>query len=93
VKKILLVGAIVIVLALSGIGAAYATGMGLSGVNALSLGTGAVPQINCTGVAYCLSSSAGVGVQVDAVKIKFGSAVENAAISVSLRDASNNELC
>lgn len=91
-KKIVIISILVAVLALGGVGAAYATGMNFSNVQALSLGEGAVPQINCTGVVYALGSSSGVGVAVTGVQVKFDTALNDAAVSISLRDASNNEL-
>lgn len=48
-KKALLIGVIVSVLALGGIGAAFATGLNFTnGVGSLSTGVGTVPQVNVT---------------------------------------------
>lgn len=91
-KKILIIGVVICLVALTGIGAAFATGMNFSGVNALSLGQSAVPQINCTGVVYALDSEAGSPVEVDGVQIKLDQDISNAAVSVSLRDINGNEL-
>ena len=51
-RKSLLIGLVVCLLALGGIGAAFATGMGFSNVGALSAGGGNIPQVNTTYVGY-----------------------------------------
>ena len=51
-RKSLLIGLVVCLLALGGIGAAFATGMGLSNVGALSAGGENIPQVNTTYVGY-----------------------------------------
>jgi nitrogen fixation protein FixH len=93
-KKVFLVGAIVIVLALGSIGAAFATGMNMTGVGALSLGIQNVPQINADYVGYHLSSAYTQPVTVDKVIISLDTDLTGSnAFSVSLRDYWGNELC
>jgi hypothetical protein len=67
-KKALLIGVAVIVLALGGIGAAFATGMTFSNIGALSSGEAKVVQINTDHVGY-LSADDGSG--VDGVVLSF----------------------
>lgn len=92
-RKSLLIGVIVVMLALGTIGAAFATGMTFSNVGALSLGSEDVPVVNCDYVAFHLDSSQGEDVLVDGVYLSFNQDFTNAAFSVSLRDISNNSLC
>jgi len=91
-RRALLIGLIVSVLALAGIGAAFATGMNFSGVGALSLGSTGVPQINCDHVSFHLASAQGQPVRVDGVYLSFDQSFSNAAFSVSLRDINGNSL-
>jgi hypothetical protein len=92
-KKSLLIGAIVIVLAMSGIGAAFATGMSFSNVGALSLGWGSVPQINTDYIGFHLVSAASLPVRVDGVYISLDTTIgPDNAVSVSLRNAADTEL-
>jgi len=93
VKKALILGLIVSVLAISGIGAAFATGMGFNNVGALSLGVQAVPQINCDYVGFHLDSANAKPVCVDGVYLSFDKDFTGAAVSVSLRSADMTELC
>ena len=92
-RKSLLIGVIVVMLALGTIGAAFATGMSFSNVGALSLGSENVPQVDCDYVAFHLDSSQGADVLVDGVYLSFDADFTNAAFSVSLRDESGNSLC
>jgi hypothetical protein len=92
-RKSLLIGVVLVVLALGTMGAAFATGMDFSNVGALSLGFGAVPQINCDYVGFHLDSANAKPVVVDGVYLSFNQSFSGAAFSVSLRDAGNNELC
>lgn len=55
-KKALLIGLIVCVLATGGIGAAFATGMGFSNVGALSAGRANIPQVNVDGITWVVES-------------------------------------
>ena len=91
-RKALLIGLIVCVLAISGIGAAFATGMNFSNVGALSLGIEPVPQINCDHVAFHLGSAQGQPVVVDGVYLSFDRDFSDAAFSVSVRDYWGGEL-
>jgi predicted outer membrane repeat protein len=57
VKKALLIGVIVSVLALGGIGAAFATGMSFpANVGALSTGAVGIPQVNVDGVTWWVNN-------------------------------------
>ena len=95
-RKRLLIGVIVVVLALGTIGAAFATGMDFSNVGELSLGYTEVSQVNCDFVGYELFTGGGIGVVVDGVYISFDkdlhSDQNSTVIFVSLRDANFNEL-
>jgi hypothetical protein len=51
-RKRILIGVIVVVLALGAIGAAFATTMSFDGVGAISAGGGDIPEVNCTYVGY-----------------------------------------
>jgi len=66
--KGLLITAVVIVLALGAIGAAYATGMGFSNVGALSAGQADVAQVNTDDIGFL---SAADGSCVDRVALSF----------------------
>ena len=87
-----MIGLIGCVLALSGIGAAFTTGMTFTSVGALSLGHQSVPQINCDYVAFRLSGAYTLPVTVDGVYLSVDTDFANAAFSMSLRDAGDNEL-
>ena len=91
-RKALLIGLIVCVLALGGIGAAFATGMNFSGVHALSVGKGPVPQINVDYASFHLSSAYTLPVTVDGVYISFDKDITDAAVSVTVRDVNGAEL-
>ena len=91
-RKRLLIGVIVVVLAVGTIGAAFATGMDFTNVGALSLGYENVPQIDCDYVAFHLKSAMGDPVKVDGVYLSFDTDFSTAAFSVSLRDAGGAEL-
>ena len=92
-KRILSIGLIVCLLALSGIGAAFATGMNFSSVGALSLGVKNIPQINTDYVGYHLTSALGDAVVVDGVYISLDTDISGTnAVSVSLRAADGTEL-
>lgn len=93
-RKALLIGLIVSVLALGGIGAAFAAGMpGFTGVGALSLGIKDIPTINPDYIGFHLSSAMSEDVVVDGVYISLDTTIAAPnAVSVSLRDAANNEL-
>ena len=93
-KKAILIGLIVCVLALSGIGAAFAAGMGFSNVGVLSLGIEDIPTVNADYIGYHLTSSLGAAVVVDGVYISLNQDIgPNNAVSVSLRSAGGGELC
>jgi len=92
-RRVLLIGLIVCVLAMGGIGAAFATGMGFSNVGALSLGTGDVPQVNVVDVGWELYSGAGLGVVVDGVYLKLDRNIAaGTVIFISLRNTGWTEL-
>lgn len=93
-KKIILIGVIVAVLAMSGIGAAYAAGMTFTNVGALSLGIEWIPTVNADYIGYHLSSAYTLPVTVDGVYISLNQDIgPNNAVSVSLRAADGSELC
>lgn len=84
-KKAIIVSLLVGVLALGSIGAAFATGMNISGVNSLSRGTNAVAQVNTDYVGY-LSNSNGVY----AVRLSFNQDLKaSSSIWVQLRKTDN----
>lgn len=94
-KKALIIGLIVSVLAIGGIGAAFATGMNFDNIGALSLGREPVDQVNVDYLGYILTTGFGFGVKVDGVYISFdknivsegvGSEGNKTIIFVSLRD-------
>lgn len=91
-RKALLIGLIVCVLALGGIGAAFAAGMTFTNVGALSLGVKLVPEINCDYVGFHLASGANTPVVVDGVYLSFDKSFTGAAFSVSLRGSDMAEL-
>lgn len=95
-RKALLIGLIICVLAMGGIGAAFATGMNFTNVGSLSLDYEGVSQVNCDFVGYELHTGAGIGVVVDGVYISFDKNLHSGANStvlfVSLRDAQFVEL-
>ena len=70
-RKVLLIGVIVCVLAVSGIGAAFATGMTFpANVGALSTGYAAIPQVNVDGVTWWVNNNYPTP-YVDTVTISF----------------------
>jgi len=93
VKKIFLIGLIVCVLAVSGIGAAYAAGMTFGSVGILSLGTTPVTTVEADYVGFHLVSAAGQPVTVDGVYLSLDTTIGGTnAVSVSLRDVGGNSL-
>jgi len=97
VKKAILIGLIVVVLALGGIGAAFASNVTFTGVGSLALGT--TPAFSNIGVDYLgyeLDTADNMPVEVDGVYISFDqnlhSPNNSTVIFVSLRDAGFNEL-
>jgi len=94
VKKALLIGLIVCVLAVGGIGAAFATGIGFPTIGILALGEAQLPNpFNVDEVGFHLKSAMGQPVEVDGVYLSFNQGFSNAAFSVSLRNQYNQELC
>ena len=95
-KKALLLGVIVCVLAISGIGAAFATTMNFTNVGELSLGHELVSQVNCDFIGYELDTGMDLPVQVNGVYISFDknihSGTNSTVIFVSLRAADWTEL-
>jgi nitrogen fixation protein FixH len=93
-KKAIIIGVIICVLALSGIGSAFAAGMGFSNIGILSLGIRNVPTVAADYIGYHLSSAYTLPVTVDGVYISLDQDIgpEN-AVSVSLRAADGSELC
>ena len=55
-RKVLLIGVIVCVLAVGGIGAAFANNLGMGGVGALASGTKYLPNVNVDGVTWVVES-------------------------------------
>ena len=95
-KKAILISLIVCVLAVSGIGAAFATNVGFSNVGALSLGHDAVEDVNCDFVGYELDTGMNLPVEVNGVYISFDKDIHSndnsTVIFVSLRDSLFQEL-
>ena len=95
-RKALLIGLMVCVLALGGIGAAFATTMNFENVGELSLGHELVSQVNCDYVGYELDTGCNLAVEVNGVYISFDkdlhSDVNSTVIFVSLRDCNFVEL-
>lgn len=93
-KKAILIGVIICVLTLSGIGSAFAAGMGFTDVGALSLGITWVPEVNADYIGYHLDSAIYEPVIVDGVYISLDQDIgPDNAVSVSLRAADGSELC
>ena len=95
-RKAFLIGVIVCVLAMSGIGAAFATTMEFTEVGELSLGHTGVSQVDCDYIGYELDTGFHLPVEVNGVYISFNkdlhSTVNSTIIFVSLRNASFQEL-
>jgi len=90
-KKSLLIGLIVAVLALGGIGAAFATGMNVTGVGALSEGVGVVDQIDTDYVGYTLCNNGDP--RVDGVNLSFTQNLKAGdQIWIQLLGSSDNQL-
>ena len=93
-RRTLLIGLLVIVLAVGGIGAAFATSIGFPTIGILALGQASVPNpFNVDYVGFHLDSAMGQPVEVDGVYLSFNQGFSNAAFSVSLRDYWGGELC
>ena len=91
-RKSLLIGLVVCLLALGGIGAAFATGMGFSGVGAISSGQTGVNQANTDYIGYRLQAPPGGGAipWVNGIWLSFDTDLrENAVIWVQTRDAAD----
>ena len=92
-KRALLIGLIICVLAMGGIGAAFATTLGFSNIGALAMGWGQLPEISVEDVAWELHSGAGQPVDVDGVYLKFNQGIPaNSVIFISLRNVGQGEL-
>jgi len=97
-RKALIIGLIVCVLAVGGIGAAFATGMTFvdGSVGALSLGSGSVDKVDVDYIGYELDTGDNLSVEVDGVYISFVqdivSQANSTVIFVSLRDVNGDEL-
>ena len=87
-KKALLIGIILGVVAFAGIGAAYATGMGFTNVHALSGGLTGVSGVNVTEVTYSLTGSSSIGDAVVAIGLKFDTAF-NGELDLSVRSGAS----
>jgi len=74
-RKPFLIGLIVCLVAIGGIGAAFATGMNLTNVGALSAGTAAIPQADVDGITWWVnqgySGATAANPWVDEVTISF----------------------
>lgn len=93
-RKTLLIGLVLCVVALGSMGAAFAAGLGFTGVGALSLGETWVPTVNADYIGFHLSSSYTNPVTVDGVYISLDQDIgPTDAVSVSLRAADDSELC
>jgi len=94
VKKAILIGLIICVLAVGGIGAAFATGVGFPTIGTLAMGTGWLPNpFEVDEVGFHLDSAQYEQVRVDGVYLSFNQRITDAAFSVSLRGENNEELC
>jgi len=95
-RRTLLIGVIVVVVALGTIGAAFATNVGFSNVGALSLGHDAVKDVDCDYIGYELDTGDNLPVEVDGVYISFTenlhSDTNSTIIFVSLRSGDFTEL-
>jgi hypothetical protein len=92
-KKILLIGLVVCVLAIGGIGAAFATGMNNSGssIGILSEGNFTLDQINLTGVAWPDASMPDGSVWTQWANLYFDKNLSaGASIWLKIFDGSNN---
>jgi len=94
-RKSLLIGLIVCVLAVGGIGAAFAAGISSwDNVGVLSLGTTSVETVGVDYIGYHLNSAQYEDVVVDGVYISLDTYISGTnAVSVSLRAANGDELC
>ncbi len=93
-RKTLLIGLVLCVVALGSMGAAFAAGLGFpNGVGALSLGQTWVPTVNADYVGFNLSSAYTLPVTVNGVYISLDQTIAAPnAVSVSLRRADGTEL-
>ena len=95
-RKHLLIGVIVVVLALGTMGAAFATNVGFSNVGALSLGHDSVNDVDVDFVGYELDTGCNLPVEVNGVYISFTedlhSDPNSTVIFVSLRGDDWTEL-
>jgi hypothetical protein len=95
-RKRLLIGVIVVVLALGAMGAAFATNVGFSNVGALSLGHDNVKDVDVDFVGYELDTGMNLPVEVNGVYISFTKNIHSddnsTVIFVSLRKADWTEL-
>ncbi|MBU2009863.1 MAG: hypothetical protein KJ624_08535 [Chloroflexi bacterium] len=94
-RKTLLIGLLVVVVALGSIGAAFATGMGFSNVGVLSAGTALAPQANVDGMTWWVNQGySGATVNnpwVDAVSLSFDrDLAAGTEIGVGVFDAGSN---
>ena len=90
-KRALLIGLIVCVLAVSGIGAAFATGMNFTNVGALSAGSTSIPQVNVDGIIWVVETDHPASAYW--VKLSFDQDLgSDVLISVDVLDGSNNVL-
>jgi len=95
-RKSLLIGVILVVVALGTMGAAFATTMEFDKVGELSLGHKLVSQVNCDFIGYELDTGFHLPVEVNGVYISFDKDVHSdnnsTVIFVSLRDGNFDEL-
>jgi hypothetical protein len=88
VKKALLIGLIVCVLAVSGIGAAFATGIASwTNIGVLSRGTVAVPAVGVDTLGYVLSSGINNPAALVGVRLSFNQNLPGSVLFVSARAA------
>ena len=93
-RKALIIGLMVCVLAVGGIGAAFATGLEINNVGFLGLGVKNIPTVETDYVGFHLSSAYLLPVTVDGVYISLTEDVKGSnAVSVSLRAFDGSELC
>jgi hypothetical protein len=90
VKKALLIGLIVCVLAIGGIGAAFATSMSSIAVGALAVGDADLPEVYIDGVIWGVESN---DATVGFVRLSFSrDLIANTELSVKVTDGSGNTL-
>ena len=92
-RKSILISLLVGVLALGTMGASFANVLPIPDIGSLARGEEPVPNIEVDEVGFHLDSSEGTEVRVDGLYLSFTADIDNAAISMELRDQYNQGLC